>query len=144
MQPLLTRLFPTPSFLALPTVGIDFSDATMRFVELKETLHGIIPARHGQEVIPEGCMAGGRIIDEAKFTAFLSEIRKTHKFKYVRVAIPESQTYSFTLSLDTAAVADVRGAIELVLEDNIPLRSFETIFDHYIIESNEQHILVKL
>lgn len=141
---MLTRLFPTPSFITIPVVGIDFSDATMRLVKLAETIHGFLPTHFAEETIPEGCMKGGRISDEAKFVAFLSEVKKEHKLKYVRVAIPESQTYSFTLSLDVIAVSDIHGAIELVLEDNIPLRREETVFDYHIIKQDEKSIIVQV
>lgn len=56
----------------------------------------------------------------------------------------ESQTYSFTLSLDNAALADIRGAIELVLEDNIPLRALETVFDYQILRQDDASVLVQV
>jgi type IV pilus assembly protein PilM len=141
---MLTRLFPTPPFLTLPAVGIDFSDATMRFIKLSETIHGLLPTKYASEAIPEGCMKGGRIADEAKFIAFLASVRDEHDLRYVRVAIPESQTYSFTLTLDTLAADDIRSAIELVLEDNIPLRAVETVFDYHILKHTDTEIMVQV
>lgn len=144
MYTMLTRLFPAPTFLTLPIVGVDFSDTTMRFIALEENIHGILPRFFGEMAIPEGCMKGGRIADEKLFISFLSEAKKKHKLSYVRVAIPESQTYSFTLLLDNAALADIRGAIELVLEDNIPLRAIETVFDYHILRQDETSLLVQV
>jgi len=141
---MLTRLFPAPQFLTIPSVGVDFSDSTMRLMKLTETIHGLLPTKFAEESIPEGCMKGGRIADETNFTAFLSAVRKEHKLKYVRVAIPESQTYSFTLTLDILAAEDIRGAIELVLEDNIPLKAIETVFDYSIMMQNDTHIVVQV
>jgi type IV pilus assembly protein PilM len=141
---MLTRLFPTPSFLTLPAVGIDFSDATMRFVQLSETIHGLMPTRYAEMAIPEGCMKGGRIVDEQQFTAFLATVRDRHHLKYVRVAIPESQIYAFTLTLDIVASNDIRSAIELVLEDNIPLRVIETIFDYHILKQTDTSIVLQV
>ncbi len=141
---MLTRLFPTPAFLSLPAIGIDFSDNTMRFIALKETSNGLIPSQFGEMPIPEGCMKGGRIADEKLFTAFLSEVRKKYRLKYVRVAIPESQTYSFTTTLDILAAKDIRSAIELVLEDNIPLRAAETVFDYHVLSQTESSIRVQV
>lgn len=139
---MLTRLFPTPSAVTIPAVGLDFSDATMRFVRLSETVHGLLPTQYGEFAIPEGCMQNGRIIDEKKFTEFLSDIRNRHNLSYARVAVPESQTYSFTLTIDAIAADDIRGAIELVLEDNIPLKSTETIFDYHVITQDEKSLVV--
>jgi type IV pilus assembly protein PilM len=141
---LITRLFPTPSFLTLPTVGLDFSDAMMRFVELKQDISGIVPTRFAELAIPEGCIKSGRILSEAAFTSFLTEARKKHGLKYVRAAVPESQVYSFTLPLDIAAKKDIRGAIEFVLEDNIPLKTIETVFDYHVLSINEKTIVVQV
>ena len=37
-----TELFPVPKFLAMPAVGIDISDDSIRFVELYDTKKGKI------------------------------------------------------------------------------------------------------
>ncbi len=141
---LFTRLLPTPSFVTIPTVGLDFSDATMRFVDLEIHRHGLIPKRFAEMSIPEGCMKGGRIIDTEKFISFLKDAQKKHKLRYVRVSIPESQVYSFTLSLDPSAAKDIRGAIELLIEDNIPLKAIETVFDYHILSFSETAMFVQV
>lgn len=141
---LLTKLFPTPSFVRVPTVGLDFSDATMRFVSLEITQKGIIPNRFADMAIPEGAMNGGRIVDSQKFVAFLKTVQKEHKLRYVHISIPESQAYSVTLSLDSAAIKDIRGAIELVIEDNVPLKVLETVFDYHILFSSEKELIVQV
>jgi len=120
---LLTRFFPAPQSLVVPSAGLDFSDATMRYVELREGHQGILPHRYGESPIPQGIIQAGRIVDAKAFGVFLREIKAKHNLKYVRVSIPESQVYSFTLPLDIQAATDVRSAIELVIEDNIPLKS---------------------
>lgn len=143
MSSLFSRLFPIPAFFTLPAVGLEFSDATMRFMELRQGRHGLLPAAYGAEAIPDGCMQGGRIIDEKKFIAFLTTVRTKYHLTYVRVSIPESQVYSFTVPID-AVVDDIRGSIELVLEDNIPLKSAETVFDYEVLSSTDKTILVQV
>ena len=143
MSSLFSRLFPIPSFFTIPTVGLDFSDATLRFIKLREGRHGLLPSLYGDVAIPEGCMQGGRITDEKKFIAFLKDVRIKHHLSYVRVSIPESQVYSFTLPID-AAVDDLRGSIELVLEDNIPLKVVETVFDFQVLSRTDKTIIVQV
>jgi type IV pilus assembly protein PilM len=141
---ILSRLFPTPSFVTVPTVGLDFSDATMRFIDLEVHPSGILPKRFAQSAIPEGCMKGGRIVDAQKFTSFLKDVQKEHKLKYVRVSIPESQVYSFTLSLDSSAANNIREAIDFLIEDNIPLKAIETVFDYHILSVTDKNIIVQV
>lgn len=132
---LFNAIFPSPAFFTLPSVGIDFSDATMRYVELSATAPGITPVRFGEIAIPPGCIEGGRVSNEKTFTQFLRNVKRDHNLNFVRVAIPESQVYSFTLSIDIAAREDIRSAIELVIEENIPLKAIETIFDYSILKT---------
>ena len=116
----------------------------MRFVRLAERRHGLMPVAFAEMSIPEGCMQSGRVVNERAFTNFLTDVRKKYKLSYVRVSIPESQVYSFTLPLDVAAKEDLRGAIELVLEENIPLRAVETVFDYEVLFENETTIVVQV
>ena len=141
---ILSKLFPTPAFVSIPTVGLDFSDATMRFISLKIDRYGLVPHHFAEVAIPEGCMKGGKIVDIERFTSFLKEVQKQHHLKYVRVSIPESQVYSFTLALDGGAASDIRGAIEVLIEDNIPLKAIETIFDYHILSADEKGVVVQV
>lgn len=140
----LHRLFPTPAFLAAPIVGVDFSDTKIRFVRLAQGIKGLLPEQFGEAAIPEGCMQGGRVIDQARFTEFLTQLQKKHHILFARIAVPESQVYSFTLALDAVAQEDIRSAIELVIEDNIPLRAIETVFDFEVLSKNEKNIVVQV
>ena len=141
---ILDRIFPIPSFFTIPTVGLNFSDATLRFIELVESRHGLIPGKFGETDIPAGCLKSGRILDEEAFTNFLRTIREKNNLKYVRVAIPESQIYAATITLDIEAKDDIRGAIELILEDNIPLKIEETIFDYQFLFLKDKTITVQV
>ncbi len=144
MSSLFSRFFPTPSFFTIPTVGLDFSDDRMRFIRLKENRHGILPDVFGAADIPKGAMDRGRIANIELFTKFLRDMRTKHKFSYARVSIPESQVYAFTLAVDSAAIDDIRGSIELVIEDNIPLKAAETVFDYHILSVSEKTIIVQV
>ncbi len=121
---------------------MDFSDARLRFIRLREDKHGLVPTDFAEVLIPSGCMQGGKIIDQAKFTSFLKDVNKKYNLEFARVSIPESQVYSFTLSVDIAARDDIRGSIELVLEDNVPLKAVETIFDFQVLSSDQKAIVV--
>lgn len=111
-------------------------------MKLKQTIQGIVPDAYAHVTIPEGCLVSGRIVDETAFVAFLKGVRATYKLSNVRIALPESQVYSATLPIDTAVGSDIKGSIELLLEDTIPLNVAEAIFDYQIIAKTEKIILV--
>lgn len=135
-------LFPTPRYLSLSSVGLDFSDRTLRFVELATTRKGLRVHRFGEEKIPEGLVKSGRIIDAGKFSSFLSEVRKKHKLKYVRVSLPEEHVYSFITSVDAVEPEEIRSAIELQLEDNIPIKAIEAVFDFSVLRQEGTKFVV--
>lgn len=141
---LLTKLFPIPSFITLPAVGLDFSDVTLRFVSLKATSKGLIPHTFAQVPIPEGIIKAGRVLETEKLILFLKEVQKKYKLKYVRVSIPESQVYSFTTTLSDDQAKNLRGAIELALEDNIPLKSIETVFDYHVLYRGQGTLTIQV
>lgn len=139
---ILNRIFPVPSTVALPAVGVDFSDTALRFVELR-LLHGrYIPHRFAEVPVPEGIMVAGRIVDIKKLTDFLVTVKQKYNLKYVRISVPESQVYSFSMPVDKKDSGDIRGAIDLVIEDNIPIASIDTIFDYHILAVTEDQIFV--
>lgn len=144
MSGILNRIFPTPKFFTIPTVGLNFSDATLRFIELVESIDGIVPNKFGEVEIPVGSLQNGRIMDEKLFTDFLRDVRIKNNLKYVRVSIPESQVYTATIPVDIEAKDDIRGAIELVLEDNIPLKVEETVFDYQVLFVKDKTIFTQV
>lgn len=140
MQSLFARLFPTPRYLRLGSVGLDFSDATLRVVELRETPNGLLPKQTLTRPIPTGILENGRVVDARALSEFLRKVKKEMKVTYARVSIAESQVYSFTTALDPAST-DIRGAIELVIEGYIPLKLTETVFDYVVFTTAPQLIV---
>lgn len=134
--------FPTPRFLSLSSVGLDFSDRSLRFIELTTKRKGIRVRRFGEEKIPEGTIKSGRIIDTEGFTKFLTDVRKKHKLKYVRVSLPEEHVYSFVTTIDVVKEDELRGAIELQLESNIPIKAAEAVFDFAILKQEGGKLVV--
>ena len=71
-----TRVFPTPKFLAMPAVGIDISDDSIRFVELVNKKEGKILSRFGEYKIPAGLVLNGEIQDVEKLSEELKKIKE--------------------------------------------------------------------
>jgi Tfp pilus assembly PilM family ATPase len=116
------QFFPPPQFLQMPAVGVDISDATLRFVELVETRKGLELGRFGQQSIPKGVIESGEIKKIADFRAILSDLKTKHGLEYVAVCLPEERAYLFDVHIPAKMkYAEVSGAIELSLEEYIPL-----------------------
>lgn len=117
----------------MSSAGLDFSDNRARIVVLKETKKGTEVSHFCQKTIPKGVVQLGRIENEEKLTEILKELKNEVHTNFVRVSIPESQGYSFMVRVDATSHKEVRSAIDLVLEEYIPLSLTDTIFDYTII-----------
>ncbi len=138
------QFFPPPQFLQMPVVGLDISDVTMRFAELVETNKGFVIGRFGEQSIPRGAIESGEVKKPAELRAALSVLKKVHGLEFVSVSLPEERAYLFDLHLPTMKYKEIRGAIELVLEENVPLKASEVLFDYDIYKESETTIQTRV
>lgn len=138
------HFFPPPQFLQMPAVGLDISDAAMRYSELVETRNGMILGRFGEEPIPQGIIESGEVKKPEDLRAVFAKLKTDHGLEFVNVSLPEEKAYSFNMALPPMKLDAVRGAIELALEDNIPLSSQEALFDYSILKDDETGIVVNV
>ncbi|HBB43939.1 MAG: Type IV pilus assembly protein PilM [Parcubacteria group bacterium GW2011_GWA1_44_13] len=135
---------PPPLFLQMPAVGLDISDAAMRFVELVEKRKGIEIGRFGDHAIPRGVIESGEVKKMEELRQVFKEIKKIHNLEFVSVSLPEEKAYLFELKLPKMKYNDIRGAIELVLEEQVPMSASEALFDYDIIGEDESSISVSV
>lgn len=138
------RFFPIPSFLSMPSFGLDISDESLKFVEIVNTANGIRMGRHGERKIPPGIIESGKIKDPKQMETLLMEVRKEFGVKSVRVSLPEGQIYLFKLRLEKTGLEHVREAIELSLEEHIPIPAQDAIFDYEIISEDAQYLHIQV
>ncbi len=134
------RFFPTPSFLSASSLGLDISDASLKFVGLVATRHGIKMNRYGERKIPTGIIESGKIKDAKRLEEVLSALRKEEGVHFVRVSLPEEQVYSYQLRLEKAGLEHVRESIELTLEEHIPIPAQDSIFDYEIFAEDKDYL----
>lgn len=137
-----SQFFPPPQFLSMPAIGLDISDASLRFVELVDQGKYVTVGRFGERAIPRGVIEGGEVKKPADLRAILTEIKKTYQLERVVVALPEEKLYLFDLELPSMKKSAIRGAIELVLAEHIPLSVDEAQFDYQIKEETSESIIV--
>lgn len=138
------RHFPTPSYLAMKSFAVDISDQSIKYGELLSTSQGLRLGVFGKEKIPTGVVVSGKIENQDQIVSILKKIKEKVKVNFVRVSLPEEQMYLFTLSLPTADVKDLRDMILLQIEEYIPLKAMDTVFEYEIISSSDKNILVEV
>ncbi len=138
------KFFPTPSFLVPNSFGLDLSDESLKFVKLIRTSKGIKLAKYGEMKIPTGVIESGRIKDTKRLEDILSTWKRENKVDSVRVSVPEEQVYLFKLYLLKEGLKSVREAIELSLEEHIPVPAPEAVFDYEILTQDENSLELQI
>ncbi len=134
------RFFPAPRFLMASSFGLDISDESLKFVELVPTEKGIKLGRYGERKIPAGIIESGKIKNPKQLGQVLLNLRKEEGITFVRVSLPEEQVYLFQLQLGKKGLKNVREGIELALEEHVPIKAEEAIFDYEIVSEYEQKL----
>ncbi len=134
------RFFPVPSFIATPFFGLDISDESLKFIDLKNTKNGMEVGQHGERVIPLGIIQSGKIKNTKKMEEILSKLQSEIGVRSVRVSLPEEQVYLFKLRLEKFGVVNIRESIELALEEHVPLQASDAIFDYELLDQDKDSI----
>lgn len=134
MKPsLLLRFFPPPASLTWQPVAVDLSDRSLKYCRL--SFGGVAPRIElfGEKMIPSGLIEGGRIKSASEVVAVLKAAAAEFKSQHAIASLPEELGFTFLLSLPILPPAELRGAIELQLEEHIPLPAGGVVFDYEIV-----------
>ncbi len=123
----LHRLLPPPRFLAMPAAGIDISDAFVRAISFSGSLGSLHVDWWAEEPLPKGAVVGGAISRREQLVSVLKKIQSARSIRFVRAALSEQQAYVFETEAPTA-LAEAHTAIGLHLEEQVPIRSNDSVF----------------
>ena len=126
----LLKLFPIPRYLSMPSVGLDLSDRSVRFLELIPEENGFVVGKYGERVIPEGVMTVGEISNREKLKEILVGLRKDYDLHFIRVGLPEEKAYLFKTEVPSGTPEEVYTNLESQLEENVPISPAEAVFDY--------------
>jgi type IV pilus assembly protein PilM len=134
------RFFPTPEYLEMPSFGLDISDESIKYVQFLTNKKGIKMGRYGERKIPAGIIESGKIRDPKRMEEILVSLKKDEGIKSVRVSLPEEQVYIYKLALPKAGLKSIDESIELTLEEHIPIKAEEAIFDYEVIREDDKEL----
>lgn len=145
MRKFFAKIITPPRYLTIPSVGIDISDRSIRFIEFKDDTFGKKKLdRFGLKNIDEGVISNGKVIQREKLVKILETLKTEHKLTFVRASIPEEQVYLFSVQIPKVKEDSIRETIELLLEEYVPIPASETVFDYQIISELESHYNIEV
>lgn len=136
--------FPTPKFLSMQSFAFDISDQSIKYGRLAHTKSGPRLVKYGKITIPKGVVSSGNIENPQELIKILTRLSKEVGIEFVRVALPEEQIYLFTLVLPKIPWKELKESILLQIEEHIPLKANETIFDFDLIEERDKDVLIQV
>jgi type IV pilus assembly protein PilM len=144
----LSNLVPPPSYLSLPSVGVDISDTSMKYISFKPSLRENrvkILNLWGDITIPENVLQRGEIKDLKILTDVLKEFKSKTDAEFIRVSLPEERAYIFETEIKkNVPVKEIHSLLEFRLEENVPISAREAIFDYEILSSNDKSQTVRV
>lgn len=142
MQSLVESLFPTPKFLRMPSVGLDISDKSIRFLGFRNERGGLRIDRYAERQLPPGIVEAGKIKDARKMKEALVALKEEYGLEFVRVSLPEEQAYLFEMRTPRVKKQDIKESVALQLEEYAPLKATEAVFDYELVrETSDSYIL---
>ena len=136
----LSEYFPPPRFLEMPAVGIDISDFSVKFAELKKTNDGMVLRKYGGSKIPPGIVVSGSIVKANELRDILSSLKDKYELGLVRASLPEEKGYMFATRIPKMKDDDIKGALEFKLEENVPISPSEVIFDYDVVDTADKSV----
>ncbi|MBI2023977.1 type IV pilus assembly protein PilM [Candidatus Giovannonibacteria bacterium] len=131
--PNLSKIFPLPEYVESLSMGLDISDRSLKFVELKGRKKHLELGMFGSRVLPEGLVVSGEIKNKPGLIDFLKKDFAEFFGKEVSLSLPEEKALVGLVTLPVMPLSNIRETLELQLDEHIPLSPSETIFDFELL-----------
>lgn len=135
---LLAESFPPPVYLEMPTVGIDISPLSIRFIEIIKNKKGFRVGKFGSQKFSTPFVFEDEKGGLEEVRTILKKWKKEHKLNFVEVSLPEEKGYLYKTEVPLGSDTEIRQTIEFGLEENVPISPAEAIFDYRIISVSEE------
>lgn len=137
----ITRIFPPPRFMTLPSVGVDISESSLKYIQFHIQGSSRTLSHWGDLFIPSGIVTRGSIVDTVRLVELLKQVRAICGTPYVRISLPEERAYLFETTIQRGTPEkDIQNLLEFRMEENVPLSPRDAFFDYEIVsdDTNDQ------
>ena len=128
IEKLITYL-PVPKMIRFDHAGIDIGIDHIRYISFRGKNGQLSVDKYGTETLTKSVDKKCLLSENSDVVGALKKIQKECKYKYVEVSLPEELSYIYTQEVDDGDVSTIKGQIEFKIEENVPLKTDEAIFD---------------
>jgi type IV pilus assembly protein PilM len=135
---LLEKWFPRPKLLVPPAVGVDISDASIKWIVLEGVAGAKRVVAYGLEVLQPGIVVSGIVKDVAALGLALRGMKeKLQGIDCAHAALPEEAGYVFSMHVPEQSTREqILSVIEFELEGRVPIPPEQAVFDFDIIQAH--------
>ncbi len=141
---LLKNFFRLPNYLSMPAVGIEISNRSIKYVDFIKKDGDLNLEDFGEVAIDSGIIENGCIIKKDELIKILSDLKINFSSKFVRLSIPEENIYIFSTKIPLVKDSEIRQTLEFRIEENVPLKRDEVIFEYDVLGKEGEEILLNV
>ena len=134
----LKKLLYIPNYLSLDVAGIEICNDSVKYIEFFNKKGVFSIKNFGEVFLSPNIVKDGDILNKNSLIKALIEVKNNISSDFVRVSLPEEKTYIFEVALPSEIKTNIREALEFKIEENVPLKLAESIFEYEIIGDNQQ------
>ncbi len=140
------RAFPPPALFVPPTIGVDVSDASIKWIGLSRGISDYRVGAYGMNGVPRGVIEHGVIRDHRALTEVLRTIRDTvSPIVHAHAALPEETGYVFSMSVPSGVDREeIMHRIEFELEDHVPMPASSAVYDFDALRVAQDGVAVEI
>lgn len=125
--------------------GLDISDETFKFVQLKKGRHGLVLAAFGAGDFPEGLIVNGEIKQEEGVMKILKDAFAKPQYgklttRHAVCSLPEEHSFTRVIQLPKMNVNEAKEAIKWEIEQNIPMAINDVYYDWQFVAMEQQGV----
>lgn len=139
----LLAVFPVPSYIAIPSAGIDISSGSVKCLQLADTPSGMALKSYCDTDLPEGVVVDGEVEQKDKLAEILRSMRLRQGIRHVHASLPEKKAYLYQ-TLVPSNSKNLRSGVEFDFETHVPLPPGEAIFDFEVVRRIEAGTIVSV
>ncbi|MES2985971.1 MAG: pilus assembly protein PilM [Patescibacteria group bacterium] len=124
----ITKHVPVPKRMSFEHAGVDIGINHIRHIFFQKKGEYLHVKNFGVYDIPT--VARDQMLsDQAEVLMALKKMQKEFGYKYIEVSLPEDLVYIYTAEVDGADSESIRSQVEFRIEENVPLKVDEAVFD---------------
>lgn len=122
--------------------GLDISDQSFKFAQLKRKRHGLALSAFGFGDVPKGYITEGEIRNEDEVVKVLkAALAKPQQGKittrHVVCSLPEEHSFTRVIQLPRLQTGEIKEAVRWEIEQNIPMKIDDVYYDWQLVETDK-------